>query len=132
MATVTLTNLAGYVWGISNDETAINIETFTAKATGQKKIVPNRQGLVVGRADFQFIKTYSIKGFITGTTGAISSVIGTFIAVANDIALGGVPAGQGIFLDDLQIDRMALDLSRISYNMSSYPGVPSNAPQTTI
>lgn len=132
MATVTLTNLANYVWGIPADETAINIETFTAKATGQKKIVPNRQGLVVGRADFQFIKTYSIKGFISGSTGAIAAVIGTFITVANDIALGGVPAGQGVFLDDLQVDRMALDLSRISYNMSSYPGIASNATQTII
>jgi|SRR5271166_5014978 len=131
MSTVTLTNLASYVWGIGADETAINIEKFTAKASGQKKIVPNRQSLVIGRVDFQFIKTYTISGYISGTTGALSTAIGIFIAVANDITLGGVAAGVGIFLDDVQIDRSATDLSRVTYNMSNYPGIASSATQTT-
>jgi|SRR5271165_4188085 len=131
MATVTLTNLAGYVWGISADETSINIEKFTAKASGQKKLVTSRQSLVVGRADFQFLKTYSVSGFITGTSAgsAIASVIGAIITVANDITLGSVPSGQACLLDDVQVDRQSVDLSRISYNLSSYPGIASSATQ---
>src|SRR5208282_5557525 len=104
MSTVVLTNLANYVWGIGADETSINIEKFTAKATGQKKPVPNRQSLIVGRVDFGFVKTYTISGYISGATGPMSTAIGIFIAVANDISLGGVASGLGIFLDDVQID----------------------------
>src|SRR5271166_1786252 len=113
MATVTLTNLANYVWGIGADETAINIEKFTAKSSGAKKLVGNRQDLIIGRVDSRFTKTYTISGFIAGTTGALSGAIGTFITVANDVALGGVATGCGIFLDDVQIDRVATDLSRV-------------------
>jgi len=127
---VTLTNLASYVWGIGADETSINIETFTAKATGAKKLVVNRQDAIVGRTDSRFTKTYSIKGYISGSAGALTAVIGTFITVANDIALGGIAAGLGVFLDDVQLDRTASDLGRISYNMSSYPNIPSSSPQT--
>ena len=129
MATVTLTgssSLSGYIWGIPTaDETSINIETLTIKATGQKKLVPNRLSAIIGRVDFQFIKTYSIKGFITGTTGANAAAIGLIMSVANDIALGSVPAGYPTLLDDVQVDRMAADLSRISYNLTAYAGMPS-------
>src|SRR5271165_4724264 len=129
MATVTLTNLANYVWGIGSDETSINIEKFTAKSTGSKKLVGNRQDLIIGRVDSRFVKTYTISGFIAGSTGVLGAAVGTFITVANDVALGGVPTGCGIFLDDVQIDRMSTDLSRVTYSMSNYPGITSAATQ---
>ena len=129
MATVTLTNLANYVWGIGSDETSINIEKFTAKSTGSKKLVGNRQDLIIGRVDSRFVKTYTISGFISGSTGVLGAAVGTFITVANDVALGGVPTGCGIFLDDVQIDRMATDLSRVTYSMSNYPGITNAATQ---
>src|ERR1700739_3352966 len=133
MSTVTLTNLAGYVWGIGADETSINIERFTAKANGKMKTVPNRQSLIVGRCDFQFEKTYSISGFVTGSSAgsAIATNIGIFITVANDVSLGGIPSGQGVFVNDLETTQIADDLKRITYNMSAYPGIGSGVTQTT-
>ena len=131
MASFTLTNLANYAFGIGSDETAINVDKVTIKANGKIKEVPNRQSMIVGRVDYQFVKKIGITGYLAGTTGALANSIGIFTTVANDMALGGLATGLGLFLDDITTTRMAEDLERVEYNLSAYPGIASTATQTT-
>jgi hypothetical protein len=132
MASFTLTNLANYAFGIGADETAINVDKVTVKASGKVKEVPSRISQIVGRVDYQFMKKISVSGFVSGTTGVFSAAnIGNFVTVANDVALAGLATTLGLFLDDIEITRTAEDLEKVVYNLSAYPGIASSATQTT-
>ena len=76
MASITLTNLANYSLGIANDETAINVQKVSNKASGAKIMVKDKIGHEIGRVDHEIHQEYSIEGFVSGTTGIFADQIG--------------------------------------------------------
>ena len=128
---ITLTNLGGYSLGIANDETAINIQKLSNKATTNKLLVQDKIGHQVGRVDKELHQEYSIEGFVTGTTGIFADQIGLLITLANVATFGGVSAGATL-VDEAEVNYESGQLARVNYKATRYPDIPSTSTQVTL
>ena len=129
---ITLTNLANYSLGIANDETSINIQKLTIRAMTEKITVKDKIGRIIGRVDHDLHQEYTVEGFIAGSTGALSTQIGTLMTVAGATLLGGLLTGSGIILDEVQVDYESAQLAKVNYKLTRYNDIASSATQTTI
>ncbi len=132
MAAITLTNLANYVFGIPNDETAINIQKLTIKAATQKIEVKDRVGHIVGRVDHMLKQEYTIEGFVSGTTGALAATVGAILTVAGAVVLGGISATGACILDDIQTDAESGALEKVTYHLTRYDTIAASATQVLV
>lgn len=100
---ITLVNLSGAQAGIENDETALNIRSWSVRYFPEfKRKLANKNGQSRGFAvPDKFSREINFSGEVLGTTGvlAAATVAGTAITVANDIALYTAVAG-GVYLDE--------------------------------
>ena len=131
MASITLTNLAGYNLGVPNQEVSINVQKVTIKTTTEKIEVKDNIGHIIGRVDHGMKQEYTIEGMITGSTGALALMVGAICTVASvsTIGMGTLTAGAFI-LDDIQRDDETGTLSKVNYKVTQYPDIPAAATQT--
>ena len=133
MASITLTNLSGYNLGVPNAETGINVQKVTIKTTTEKIEVKDHIGHIIGRVDHALKQEYTIEGYITGTTGIMSEMVGALVTVASTstIGMGSLTAGA-FLLDDIQRDDETGTLSKVNYKVTQYPDIPATATQTQV
>lgn len=128
MAGITLTNLAGYTWGIASAETGINVEKLTVKASGEKYEQKDFQGRFVGRVDYGIKQHYTITGALTA---AYTPAIGALVTLTNAMTLGGESAGAN-FLEDVEISYENNKPAMITINTTRYEDIASTVTQTTL
>jgi hypothetical protein len=133
MASITLTNLAGYTLGVPNVEVSINVQKVTTKTTTEKIEVKDNIGHVIGRVDHNLKQEYTIEGYITGNAGVMDAMVGGIMIVAAENALGfGQLAGGAFLLDDIQRDDETATLSKVNYKVTRYPDIPATATQSQL
>lgn len=128
---ITLTNLALYSLGISNDETSINIQKLTVKTATEKIEVKDRVGRITGRVDHSLKQEYSIEGFVSGSTGAMAASVGAILTIAAVTALGGMPTTGACILDEIQVDYETGSLAKVNYKLTRYADIAATATQVT-
>lgn len=128
MATVnglTLINLTGFLPGVQQDETGINIKSFkTAVEPEFRNMVPGKNGAARGFVAAPMKKTVSISGEYTGSTGVMAAVLGTAFTPANSSAYFGAPT-TGLYLTkgDVEESRESGALVSINAEFDAHAGI---------
>lgn len=128
---ITLTNLANYSLGVGNDETSINIQKLSVKASGDKIEVKDKIGHIIGRVDYAIRQEYTVEGMVEGSTGALAANIGAILTVAGVMTLGGISAGACI-MEDITVDYETGQLAKVNYKLMRYPDIPGTATQVNV
>lgn len=115
----TLVDLTGFTFGIGSEESGINVESISIKASSKTIDVPNKGGETTGRVFYDAMKEITVAG---ETTASFTTAIGATVTVANIVALGGVSTG-GVYLEDVTLELKRDGLQRVTYTAKQYPGV---------
>lgn len=115
----TLVDLSGYTFGITSDETGLNIESVSHKAITKKIEVVDKDGKTTGCVYHDPKVEISLSG---ETTATISTAVGAVLTVANLISLGGVTSGS-VLLDEISIEEGRESLRKVSMTATRYPNI---------
>lgn len=112
VTTVTIIGGTGFQWGVSMDETGINIESFKSSVKPQfTETLPNKSNITraVAYGPLELTVTLSgeINGGTTGTTysGVMAAVIGTAFVPVNTTVYFNGPA-TGLYFEGGEITEM--------------------------
>jgi hypothetical protein len=115
----TLVDLSGYTFGITSNETGMNVESVSHKASSKKIEVVNKDGETTGLVYHDPKVEISLSG---ETTATIATAVGATLTVANLLSLGGVSSGA-VLLDEITIEEGREALRKVSITATRYPQV---------
>jgi len=120
-----LVNTTGFVRGIRNDETGINIKEFKTKVEPEfTEELKDRVNTCRGFAQGPMMATVTISGEVnTGLTGVMASVLGTSLTTANSRAYFGAPS-TGLYLMNGEVTEAREGWLDMTGEWKSYAGVP--------
>jgi hypothetical protein len=119
-----LVNLDGFQPGVEEDETGINIQSFTVRYFPERKVkVPNKQGETLGFAVSELPSTdITLNGHVTGTDGLMDTTFAVAYAFANDT--NEFNQTGGTYIDENTVTQTAEGLRMLDARASSNPLVP--------
>jgi hypothetical protein len=112
----------GATWGL-NAEIGILVQTVGAKTAREKNIVRNATGDAILISYFNPTVAHTISGVIIGSTGIAAAQPGVALTLANTFnSFGGISAG-GIYTDDVDINGVNNEFTKITVNATQYAGI---------
>ncbi len=119
----TLISLSGFQYGITADETAINIESISINSKPEfKKTVTNKSGTVLGFAVGEPMAEITVTGETTGTNGIVAAVATSAYVLANSVDQFGQTTG-GCYADSLTITSNRDAFRQLSITFTRYKAV---------
>lgn len=109
----------GASWGLTA-ETAIIVQSHSAKSRRDKNEVQNHEGDVALVAYFNPRQEGTLAGVIVGTNGIAAAAPGVELTVANQQNTGGITVGD-IMTDEVDVTQTNTDFKRISVTYTRYP-----------
>jgi len=118
-----LVSLSGFQYGITADETAINIRTIeTASRPEYKTTLTNKSGTVRGFAVGDPMAEITVTGETTGSNGIVAAVAGTAYVLANSVDQFGQTTG-GCYADSMTISQNRDGFKDFSITFTRYGAV---------
>jgi hypothetical protein len=112
----------GATWGL-NAEIGILVQTVGAKTAREKNIVRNATGDAILISYFNPTVAHTISGVIIGPAGIASAQPGVALTLVNTFnSFGGINAG-GIYTDDVDINGVNNEFTKITVNATQYAGI---------
>jgi hypothetical protein len=136
MAGILLTNLSGYLGpGVRLDESGLNIQSMTVKVAGSSEEILDRQGRIVGLLTTKVKSSYTIKGYVNGTSGSgaptyvgvMSAAVGQLLTIASVSALGGMSGTGACVLKDIELNQTTGKMTEATLSVDQYNDINSSA-----
>ena len=119
----TLINLSGFQQGVAEDETGINVNSFTTDTKPEfKNFVMDKSGVKRGFAVGPGEQTITISGEISGSSGIMAAIFTTAVSLANTVNYAGVTTGD-IYLDSSNIVENHTALKTGTWTFSRNTGI---------